>query len=539
MKKIYQYILLAVALVATASCSNDMDEALQPANNGNLQFVVSDFPAFGEEPQTRASTLGNQDPGKTAWEKDDEIFITLTSEKFGTQHAVLTYDGSVWKITAGELSYMLGETPEITALYAPCCEFENGAISLILGQDLGMSEYLEVPCVMEEGVLTVSFANVERTYSRLRIVGTANQPLTVTTTGFTPAGADEAGEHSYTLIAEKEGNVYLYGTFAENSVVTVKIEDTKRATHSFTTATEPGKSYALYAGEKVEVYLFEQTRTYTINGDGYYEFTGTGSHGIKVESGNPTIVLNNASITLTGDEGNYFGSPVNGIHIASTSGTTTIRVIGSNSITPQAGAGIFVAEGGTVKITGRSREDVLTVTGAEGSSGIGGYVFYNDNLLASNCGNITIDNVTVHAYGKKSVMDDYAPGIGSAGKATCGTVTINNAVVYAYGADSNYDYIGAAAIGSGFPYVGAPTSIPTVIVNNSSVHTYRSNPYSDYIGWAGDEYEMTNATGSINCGEGGSITNSTIYCYTGPNATTTDKVVTYDENGTATEQTAE
>ena len=42
-----------------ASCSNDMDEALQPANNGTLQFVVSDFPAFGEGTQTRV--IGTQD----------------------------------------------------------------------------------------------------------------------------------------------------------------------------------------------------------------------------------------------------------------------------------------------------------------------------------------------------------------------------------------------------------------------------------------------------------------------------------------------
>ena len=48
MRKILQYILMAVAVVVTASCSNDMDEALHPAGNGAIQFVVSDFPAFGE-----------------------------------------------------------------------------------------------------------------------------------------------------------------------------------------------------------------------------------------------------------------------------------------------------------------------------------------------------------------------------------------------------------------------------------------------------------------------------------------------------------
>ena len=69
MRKIYQYILMTVALVAAASCSNELDEVLRPAENGSLQFVVSDFPAFGESPDTRV--IGTQDVGKTAWEDGD------------------------------------------------------------------------------------------------------------------------------------------------------------------------------------------------------------------------------------------------------------------------------------------------------------------------------------------------------------------------------------------------------------------------------------------------------------------------------------
>jgi hypothetical protein len=83
-------------------------------------------------------------------------------------------------------------------------------------------------------------------------------------------------------------------------------------------------------------------------------------------------------------------------------------------------------------------------------------------------------------------------------------------------------------------------AIPIVIISNSEVHTFRYNPYSDYIGYLGDESGDTYATSSINCGDGGSVKNSTIYCYTGLTATTTDKTVKYgalgsllveDENG--------
>lgn len=252
MKKIYQYILLVVAMVATASCSNELDDTLQPVENGTLQFVVGDFPAFGEDPQTRASSLGTPDAGKTAWTATDEIFITLTSEKFDTQHAVLTYDGSAWTLK-GELCYLLNETPEITALYAPCCELNGSGISLKDGMVEGMGEYVEVSCNLIDGVLEIPFADATRTYSRLRIATLADLPLTVTTTGFTPAGADEAGEHFYTLTADKKGNAYLYGTFAEEATVSVKQGDVTLKDYTFTAeknpnGTEPGKSYALQAG---------------------------------------------------------------------------------------------------------------------------------------------------------------------------------------------------------------------------------------------------------------------------------------------------
>ena len=110
---------MAVAMVATASCSNELDEALQPANNGTLQFVVGDFPAFGEDPQTRASSFGTPDEGKTAWENGDQIIVTLISQKYGEQAVALTYDGSSWS-TEASLSYLENETPTVSAVYAPC-----------------------------------------------------------------------------------------------------------------------------------------------------------------------------------------------------------------------------------------------------------------------------------------------------------------------------------------------------------------------------------------------------------------------------------
>ena len=233
-----------------ASCSNELDEALQPAGNGSLQFVVDDFPAFGEGAGTRA--IGTQDEGKTAWEKDDQIIVTLASQKYGEQAAALTYDGSSWS-TEANLSYLENETPSVSVFYAPCYEVtEEGTMQLRSGMQLGMTEYLSGNYEIENGIMTITFEDAIRTYSRLRIAGLANQTLTVTTTDFTPTGATEVATDPYTLTADDKGNAYLYGIFAEGATVTVKKGDVTLKDYTFTAeknpnGTEYNKSYALDA----------------------------------------------------------------------------------------------------------------------------------------------------------------------------------------------------------------------------------------------------------------------------------------------------
>ena len=283
MKKIYQYILLVVAMVATASCSNELDDTLQPVENGTLQFVVGDFPAFGEGTQTRA--IGTQDEGKTEWVNGDQIIVTLTSQKYGEQAAALTYDGSSWS-TEASLSYLENETPCVSVFYAPCYEVtEEGTMQLRSGMQLGMTEYLSGNYEIENGIMTITFEGAIRTYSRLRIAGLANQTLTVTTTDFTPAGATEVATDAYTLTTDDNGNAFLYGTFAEGATVRVKQGDVILKDYTFTAEKNPNgtahnKSYALDAtpvidgtlGGKTEATedditaLVEQLKEYVGNG---------------------------------------------------------------------------------------------------------------------------------------------------------------------------------------------------------------------------------------------------------------------------------
>ena len=266
-----------------ASCSNELDEALQPANNGTLQFVVSDFPMFGEGIQTRV--IGTQDEGKTAWENGDQIIVTLISQKYGEQAVALTYNGSSWS-TEASLSYLENETPSVSVFYAPCYEVtEEGTMQLRSGMQLGMTEYLSGNYEIENGIMTITFEDAIRTYSRLRIAGLANQTLTVTTTDFTPAGATEVATAAYTLTTDNNGNAFLYGVFAEDATVSVKQGDVILKDYTFTADKNPGgsehnKSYALDArpvidgtlGGKTTVTkeevnaLVEQLKEYVDNG---------------------------------------------------------------------------------------------------------------------------------------------------------------------------------------------------------------------------------------------------------------------------------
>ena len=254
MRKIYQYILMAVALMATASCSNELDEALQPVGNGNLQFVVSDFPAFGEGGQTRG--VGLEDAGKSAWENGDKILVHLYSNEYGDQAVTLTFGNDEWKSDGGTLSYLNDETPTITAVYAPDCVIKaDKTIGLPDGKQYGEAEYILARTSISGNTLDIRFES-GRTYSRLRFASMPGATLTVTTGDFTPAGPNgTTAPESYTLTTDDDGNAYLYGTFAINGTVTATanheiypeegITETSRTTAFDDRPSTSGQSYVL------------------------------------------------------------------------------------------------------------------------------------------------------------------------------------------------------------------------------------------------------------------------------------------------------
>ena len=248
MRKIFQYIMLAVVTIVMASCTSDIEETTATTGKSNVQLVVGEFPAFGDS-QTRA--IGTPDEGKTSWAEGDELLLEMTSKTLGTKYAAFKYNGSSWELASGELSYKEDEVPTFPHVYyAPNYKWEAGELVLKEGKVAGTDEYIEGTAEITPNgqSITVNFSGATRNYSRLRIATLPNEQITVDTEDFTPAGSSDMEQKgNYTLTSDEKGNAYLYGNFVTNSQFTVKYEEAPLATYKFSQATENAKSYALDA----------------------------------------------------------------------------------------------------------------------------------------------------------------------------------------------------------------------------------------------------------------------------------------------------
>lgn len=247
MKKIFQYIMLAVVTIVMASCTSDIEETTATTGKSNVQLVVGEFPAFGDS-QTRA--IGTPDEGKTSWAVGDELLLEMTSKTLGTKYAAFKYNGSSWELASGELSYKEDEVPTFPHVYfAPNYKWEAGKLVLKEGKVAGTDEYIEGTAnITPNGQgINVSFAKATRNYSRLRIATMPNKQITVDIDQYIPAGSNMERYQDIALTSDEKGNAYLYGTFGKSAEVTVKYGRAPLATHKFSQATVNAKSYVLDA----------------------------------------------------------------------------------------------------------------------------------------------------------------------------------------------------------------------------------------------------------------------------------------------------
>ena len=247
MKKIFQYIMLAVVTIVMASCTSDIEETTATTGKSNVQLVVGEFPAFGDS-QTRA--IGTLDEGKTSWAEGDELLLVIDNTFYGKQYATFTYNGKSWKLTSGELVYREGDPAYIPHVYyAPNYKWEAGKLVLKEGKVAGTDEYIEGTAQITPNgeAITVSFSNATRNYSRLRIATNYSEDITVTVSNFSPGNTVALTDNTYTLTPDNNGNVYLYGHFTVQTSIGIKLKEYSLLNYTFRESTIDGKSYALDA----------------------------------------------------------------------------------------------------------------------------------------------------------------------------------------------------------------------------------------------------------------------------------------------------
>ena len=247
MKKIFQYIMLAVVTIVMASCTSDIEETTATTGKSNVQLVVGEFPAFGDS-QTR--TIGTPDEGKTSWAVGDELLLEIDNTSYGSQYATFTYNGKSWELTSGELVYREGDPAYIHHVYyAPNYKWEAGKLVLKEGKVAGTDEYIEGTAQITPNgeAITVSFSNATRNYSRLRIATNYSEDITVTVSNFSPGNTVALTDNTYTLTPDNNGNVYLYGHFTVQTSIGIKLKEYSLLNYTFRESTIDGKSYALDA----------------------------------------------------------------------------------------------------------------------------------------------------------------------------------------------------------------------------------------------------------------------------------------------------
>ena len=554
MGKMKHIPLLLLAAVLAVGCSQD--DLFDPAGEEQRPLVIK---ATGlsvtEAGITRATVDGS-------WDGDETVAVSVTDDEgtFGVFSYTAASDGT---LTSSSPYFWKAQPIEVMAWYPYSAEFPT-TVTVAADQStlegFKGSDALEASRELTENDCELEFSHrVAKVTFKLKGESTALNGLSdVTVVGVT--GVDDGGNsvtpyqpdaavHTYqvllapqTLAAGKTAltltkDNFTYAwipdkdyTLVENYSYTFEL--TIAANKPQITLTgctisgwKPGANYeenVAFPEGAIIINLATLTEEYVINDDETYNFSGSGSYGIKVTGGNPDIYLENAQISVS-----------SGHAIDIQGGNPTIHVTGKdNKVSTDDGAGIYVAENYTVTITGNSQEDAITVTGGGGGAGIGAYHAHPES--SNSCGDINISNVTITAKAISSSLEGYGgSGIGSAGSATVGSITISNAIVYAEGAFEGWEYYSqsAAAIGGGISLEGDDQTEFDITISNSTIHVTQKCAHSSYIG-AGGFFDGPVNYDIISTAR---ITDSTIYKYTDDPSSSVGSVY-YDANGNRTDQ---
>lgn len=529
----------AVLLLFTACTQDELAEQGTALPDGEYPLQIGSVSITAEASEEPWTRVGESTDGQSSvWQPDDAITVSLDGET-----ATYTYDGSAWTSDA-PLYWKNTQPATVTAWYTSPSATTDGMIDLS-DQSSGLAYVLQAtaPDASYNNSVSLEFTH-QLAKVRVKPTGSIERIKSIEVYSYTTctaANGTVATGNEQGWITMKESDYNGEKCWEANVAPDVKISSLRLNGYKETSL---GSAITSTVGALHEITIGvtsaippdakEEDLSHSVNIDnaGKYVFRGTGSSPIMIngfnDAGPYEIYLEDVNINV--DYLNYAIYIINNAKV-------TFHVVGTdNHITATLGrgnesrAGIFVATGCSLTITADDPNSTLYASGCSGGAGIGGWTTFG---LGTGCGDITIRNVTVHASGSGNDYEGIGAGIGGAGDGEVGTLTIQDATVHTYGGSNSSSF--APGIGVGFNSRDGiyASALPKVVVSNSIIHTHRGGGNADYIGWTGSTSGTGGGTNSIQAGADGSITNSTVYCYTGD---TLDKTVTYDGSGIGTEQ---
>lgn len=529
----------AVLLLFTACTQDEPTEQGTALPDGEYPLQigsVSITAEASEEPWTRVAE--NADGSGSVWQTNDAITVSLDGET-----ATYTYDGSAW--TSDAPLYWKNTRPAtVTAWYTSPSATTDGMIDLS-DQSSGLAYVLQAtaPDASYNNSVSLEF---KHQLAKVRVKPSGNieriksievySYTTCTAANGTVATGNEQGWITMKESDYNSGKCWEANVAPDVEISSLRLNGYKETSLGSAITSTAGALHEITIGvtSAIPPDAKEEDLSHSVNIDnaGKYVFRGTGSSPIMINGFNDVgpyeIYLEDVNINV--DYLNYAIYIINKAKVTFHVVGTDNHITATSNWTNESRAGIYVAQGCSLTITADDPNSTLYASGCSGGAGIGGWTTLG---LGTGCGDITIRNVTVHASGSGNDYEGIGAGIGGAGDGEVGTLTIQDATVHTYGGSNSSSF--APGIGVGFNSRDGiyASALPKVVVSNSIIHTHRGGGNAGYIGWTGSTSGTGGGTNSIQAGADGSITNSTVYCYTGD---TLDKTVTYDASGIGTEQ---
>lgn len=427
----------AALLLLAAACTNaELTDGVDTLPEGKYPLQIASVtmevesnaePWGAKSPQTRVSE--NTDGNSSKWDGNETIYVLFSNQ---TTTYNVTSDGTpILTDDATQLYWQNKNDAPVIAWYAS--SESNGTVSLS-DQSKKLAYVLRADEIAEFSVpVILSF------YHQLAKVR-------VKLTGEKAGDVNGVKIESYTSCTNTNGTVSTNGS-ATGEITMYKVDD-----KTYEANVAPGMDITKFkvnggdwvnlstsvtpvAGNYHEITITAKKPWPDEVSSGEYTISGESSKTVKL-SGNATLILDGA--ISRGAE----------TAIRVTSGSPTIVVKGTKNDFQCSKTPILLDPDANVTIKGytnNAEDNKLIVQAGDFCTGIGAAPGSDGNNIPKACGNITIENITLHANGSFGSGNKAGAGIGTPGgyAGSCGDITIKNSVVYARGGQ------GAAAIGLG------------------------------------------------------------------------------------------